>query len=306
MLKMIEFDLSLFDGEGAGDGGQAAGETGTPSAAGKGKGEYANVKFGIQEAPQGAQPSDTDSGIQVTSDTLEARRKAYNDLIRGEYKDLYTQDTQKMIDRRFKETKNLEKQVADFQPLMDALSQRYKTSDVAGIMKAMDDDNAYWESAAYEAGFDNVEQYKKVQKLERENKALIEQQRQQEHEVQVQQRVNEWVEQAEQMKQSYPEFDLNAELENQEFQRLLTSGVPVQHAYEVIHMDDIKNSLMQVAIEKTSKAVTDNIRAKGLRPVENGTSAQNAFTVKSDVSKLNRKDREEIARRVARGEVISF
>ena len=52
--------------------------------------------------------------------------------------------------------------------------------------------------------------------------------------------------------------------------------------------------------------VTDNIRAKGSRPLENGTSQQGAFIVKNDVNALTKEDRAEIARRVRRGEVISF
>ena len=77
MNKTFIFDLSLFDGEGSGDGGQATGESTTPSAAGKGKGEFANVKYGKQDEPAQPDMSAADSGAQVTSDTLEAKRKAY-------------------------------------------------------------------------------------------------------------------------------------------------------------------------------------------------------------------------------------
>ena len=71
-------------------------------------------------------------------------------------------------------------------------------------------------------------------------------------------------------------------------------------------MDDIKTSAARQAAREAEKQVVDGIRAKGARPPENGTAAQSAFTVKGDVSKLTRKDREEIARRAARGEKITF
>jgi hypothetical protein len=52
--------------------------------------------------------------------------------------------------------------------------------------------------------------------------------------------------------------------------------------------------------------VTQNIRAKGARPAENGTSQRAAATIKSDPSKLTLDDFEEISRRLARGEKITF
>ena len=80
----------------------------------------------------------------------------------------------------------------------------------------------------------------------------------------------------------------------------------MEHAYKVIHMDSIMQGNAQVVAQQTSKATADNIRARGNRPKENAGSATPGVTYKSDVSKLTRKDRAEIARRVARGENISF
>jgi len=54
------------------------------------------------------------------------------------------------------------------------------------------------------------------------------------------------------------------------------------------------------------KAVVDNIRARGSRPSENGTSSQSAFIVKDDVSKLSKEDRRNIAKRVMMGEKITI
>ena len=315
-IRFIKVNLSLFEGAAGGDGGgagegTASGEATSSSAAGKKAGAFDNVKFGKQAEAEPSTDVETEADAgpveegETTSDTLEERRKAYKELIKGEYKDFYTQDTQQMIDRRFKETKNLEKQVNEFRPLLDMLTQRYNVNDVESIMKALENDDSYWESAAYDANM-SVDQFKKVSKLERENKALIEQQRQAHTAQMVDHQVQEWLSQAEDMQELYPTFDFDEEMTNPEFQRLISSGVPIQHAFEVLHMDDIKQALMQETAKQTSKAVTDNIRAKGSRPLENGTSAQDAFTVKSDVTKLTKEDRAEIARRVARGEMISF
>ena len=52
--------------------------------------------------------------------------------------------------------------------------------------------------------------------------------------------------------------------------------------------------------------LTNKIIAGGQRPTENGMNSQGAAVVKSDVSQLSKADRQEIIRRVQRGERIRF
>lgn len=286
-IKHIWVDLNLFDGEGA-PAGESSGEA-AESAAETQTGEAEN-----------SEESDADS-----EPTEEERRQAYNDLIK-EYKDFYTKDTQEMINRRFKETKNLEKQLKEYAPLMDILSQRYNVSDVQSAIKAMEDDNAYWEQLAYDAGM-SVDQYKMVSKLQRENRALLQAQQEVLQQQETDRLVNQWKAEEAELQAIYPEFNLDAELmANPELGRLMQSGVPMRHAYEVLHFDEIQNAAMSYTAQQTAKAVTDNIRANGNRPVENGASKGNAFTQKVDVSKLTDKEMDEYIRRAARGETISF
>lgn len=337
-FKLLGISLSLFDGgaaagAGGGDGAGATapgqgdasakgGSQATPGNTRRGKsGEFQNVLFGKQATPAAAgdggtepgqqQPSaagrDKDPDVSVTSNTLEERRKAFRDLANGEYKDVYTEEVDRIIDRRFRETRNLEEQMGRYQPLVDMLMQRYKIGDgdVAKLTAALENDDAYWSEAAEEAGM-SVEQYKQFQKLQRENAALLQAQRQQRGQQAAQQQLQRWYGEAEQVKALYPSFDLNAEVKDPKFLSMLRAGVPVQHAYEVIHMDDIKAGVAQMTARATEKQVVDGIRAKGARPAENGTSSQSAFTVKDDPSKWSRKDREEVVRRVARGETINL
>lgn len=334
---LLGIRLDLFDG-GAAAGGDGAGAAAPGTQAGDGAkgdskaspgptrrgnkaGEFQNVLFGKQAAPAEAgggkaepgqaQPSDAGSGKQgevtTTSDTLEGRRKAFQDLVTGEFKDIYTEETQRIINRRFRETQSLEQQVGRYQPVIDMLMQRYNIGDgdMSKLTAAIENDDAYWSEAAEEAGM-SVKQYKQFQKLQRDNAALIKAQRQREGQERAQQQLQKWYGEAEQVRGLYPSFDLNAEVKNPQFLSMLRAGVPVQHAYEVIHMEDIKAGVAQMQAKATEKQVVDGIRAKGARPQENGTVSQSAFTVKDDVSKLSRKDRAEIARRVARGEHIEF
>ena len=337
--NLLNIRLDLFDGGAAagGDGAGAAapasqngdgakgGSQAAPGSTRRGKsGEFQNVLFGKQSEPaaagegggqEGQQQSsvagsdkDKQPGVTTTSDTLEARRKAFQDLVNSEeYKDIYTEETQRIINRRFRETQNLEQQVARNQPLIDMLMQRYKISDgdIGKLTAAIENDDAYWSEAAEEAGM-SVEQYKQFQKLQRENAALMRDQQQRRSQQAAQQQLQKWYGEAEQVKGVYPSFDLNAEVKNQQFLSMLKSGVPMQHAYEVVHLDDIKAGVAKMQAKATERQVVDGIRAKGARPQENGTTSQSAFTVKDDVSKLTKSERAEIARRVARGEIIKF
>ena len=54
------------------------------------------------------------------------------------------------------------------------------------------------------------------------------------------------------------------------------------------------------------KNTVAKIKNKSSRPAENGTSSSSSAIVKSDVSNLTKADRAEIARRAAKGEIISF
>lgn len=309
-LNLLALRLDLFDGAAAagGDGGsQGAAPESASAAVQKGK-KGESVAYGKQN-PEGAAPPSAEAGkepgVVTTSNTAEDRKKAYRDLMSGEYKDLYNEDIQRMTERRSRETKQLERQLGEYQPVIDLLRQRYGSDDVGQLAKALENDDKYWSEAAEEAGM-SVEQYKKFQKLQRENADLLRQQRQRQGQERADAQMRRWYDEAEQAREKYPSFDLRAEAQDPNFLAMLKAGVPVLHAYEVAHMDDIKAGIAAMQAKATEKQVTENIRAKGARPPENGTAPQSGFTVRDDVHKLTKKDRAEIARRAAMGEKITF
>ena len=283
---LLAIDLSLFDGAAVmGDGGDmgsvtSGGDQTLPPAAGEDTGERE------RRVPPVA-GEETGTGGEGVPASPEDRRKAFLDMVSGdgEYKDLFDEQVQKIINRRFRQTKTLEEQMGRSQPILDMLMKRYGIADgdTDKLRAALEADN----TRLLRGRMDQAR--RQVQGRE-----------------QVARQMRQWYDEARQVKEAYPDFDLNAEARNTQFLSLLRSGIPVRHAYEVIHMDDIKTSAARQAAREAEKQVVDGIRAKGARPPENGTAAQSAFTVKGDVSKLTRKDREEIARRAARGEKITF
>ena len=125
-------------------------------------------------------------------------------------------------------------------------------------------------------------------------------------EAQIQQRVQGWQAEEKALKGIYPQFSLDAELKNKDFVGLLQRGVTMKHAYEVVHMDDMMRGAMQYATQAAQAQVSRNIQARGARPVEGAASGAPGVVTKSDVRKLTKADREEIARQVARGKIITF
>lgn len=301
-MTKIKMRLNLFEGA-AGAGAAGAAEGGNAGDAPTGKaGE--SVVYGKQDvANPEAEARDAAESVPSPDD----RRKAFREMIKGDYKDIYAEETQKIIDRRFKETKNLEETLSKARPTIDMLMSRYgiEDGDFAKLQAAVENDDAYWSEAADEAGM-TTEQYKKFQKMQRENAELIRAQQAQRGQQEAEARVQKWMQEAEEMRADYPDFDLQAEASNPDFARMVQAGIPVRHAYEVAHLDAIKGNIRATAEAQTARKVTNDIRARGMRPKENGTASQAAFTVKDDVSRLTRKDRAEIARRVAMGETIRF
>ena len=319
----LKVNLQLF-GEGASAGGASAGESasqGTESASlpkadksgssrrtsGEPKVVYGKVDAPSETTIPVAGGTSEGNGITTTSNSLEERRKAFDELINGEYKDLFTEKTQGIINRRFSETKALEAALAEQQPLIDMLKQRYRVDgDISALQNAFEEDTGFWESAAEERGM-TVEQYKAMQKLEKENaelKAIRERER---GHKQAQAQMDAWHREGAELKKLYPSFDLGVEAKNRDFTDLLRKGVSIQQAYELVHRDEIQSAIAKNAAQTAGAQMEARIKSKSSRPSENGMSSQSAAIVRKDtVSSLTKKDRAAIAKEVLRGGRVTF
>ena len=112
------------------------------------------------------------------------------------------------------------------------------------------------------------------------------------------------MQQADALKETYPDFDLQAECQNDTFLQLLQNNIDMQTAYEVIHRDDVMRQTLAGAVQKTRESVVRDIQARGMRPTENGLDSTAAAVTKTDVNRMTKAEREEIERRVLRGERI--
>ena len=283
-------NLQLFGEEGMAESGDLASPTAETSA----EGGVATAEAGESVAPA---------------------EDEWSTLINGKYKEQYGNAVKEAVAKRFKNQKDLQGQIDAIDPIVRTIAQKYGVqADANGripidvLTEKLNNDNSLYEQEAFERGM-SVEDLKQIKSLERENEMLRRQTRQTEED-------REWdevVQQANALKEMYPSFDIDKEMEDPYFGRLLAtmkrSGLPnpVQIAYETRHRDEIMGGAMQYAVQKTQQKISNSIQSGMSRPQENGTANQAAGAPTAiDPSKLSKAQIEDIKRRAAQGERITF
>ena len=320
MEKLI-FNLQLFAEGGAagaagGDGGAAAGAgdaTGvTAPAAGERRQKRVNpladVKYGIQrEDANGEVAAATEDAANTAN---QDSKKSFKDLIKGEYKADADAWAQELIRNRFKTNGEQEERLAALAPLLEGLGKLHNVdpSDIKQLTDIVLNNDSLYEEEALQRGM-SVDTLKAVKQMERENEVLKQREQQTIAESRMREHFDTLARQADEAKKLYPGLDLMAEMNNPTFARLTAPGVgvDVRTAYEVVHREEMRGAEMQYAAQKSAERMANAVRANSMRPAENGmNSQQNTSAVKTDPRTLTKADREEIKRRVARGEKIAF
>lgn len=244
----------------------------------------------------------------------EERRKAFGELLRGEYADLTEELMQNAVTEA---TRRLEASPA-MKGLMQALQEKYGTdaNDLVALTEAVRNgavkDDAYYEKLAMEKGV-STRTARELDKLESQNKHLTEQQQmiQQMERQRVQQaRIAElqagWDREAEQLKAQYPDFNMAEVLANPEVEKMMRSGVSMTNAYRSAYFDHILKQQQAATARQVEQGVVNRMQQRNARPGENGTRPGGAVQTKIDVSHMSRKEMEEMERRAMRGEVITL
>lgn len=244
----------------------------------------------------------------------EERRKAFGELLRGEYADLTEELMQNAVTEA---TRRLEASPA-MKGLMQALQEKYGTdaNDLVALTEAVRNgavkDDAYYEKLAMEKGV-STKTARELDKLESQNKQLTEQQqmiRQMERQREQQARIAElqagWDREAEQLKAQYPDFNMAEVLANPEVEKMMRSGVSMTNAYRSAYFDHILKQQQAATAQQVEQGVVNRMQQRNARPGENGTRPGSAVQTKIDVSHMSRKEMEEMERRAMRGEVITL
>ena len=316
------FDLQLFaeggDGAGAAEGtGEAAAEEKAASAPTQGKGREAAAAE-VDEMLSPAEEPDTeedaaegeeqDDAADKSGTDPEAHRKAFGELMRGEYNrefgEMIVQATQKAYDSILNEQGPVGR-------ILNALGQKYGTTpgDYEALAAAVEGgvvkDDAYYEDMAMKKGI-SVQLAKEMDALESENAKhrAAEQQRAEAAKMEAIQQ--EWDAAVERIRAEDPDFDIKTALADPDFAQMLKLGVKMEDAYKARYFDDIMARKTAETAKKTESGVVERIRQRGARPSENGTNPGGAAVLKTDVSKLTPAQCEELERRAMRGQIITF
>lgn len=325
-MKMI---LNLFEGGAGGAGAAPAGD-----GAGEGGGETAAVTQGVLQdgtqmdnrlaarleeqarkrrargeepvisaaaaAPQEQQAEPAPAEEQSLDDQWTEAKK-------GKFKDQYARDVQNAIKDRFKNQKDAEDALKRMEPMLAVLRERagVETDDEL-IQHVMDDDSLY-EEAADEAGM-TVSAYRTFKAMEEQNRELREREEASIQDQMFRQHFSKLVEQGEDLKKMFPNFDLMTEMQDERFRRLTApdSGLDVKSAYFAIHHDELEPQAMAYGIQRAQQQISQTIQANRSRPVEgamrNGTPAD----IHVDPRTMKREERQKLIERARRGETIVF
>lgn len=317
-------DLQLF-AEGGGDGAAASGGDGAAPAAeekaasapAQGKGREAaaaevDEMLSPAEEPgaeeDAAEGEEQDGAVDKSSTDPEAHRKAFGELMRGEYNrefgEMIVQATQKAYDSILNEQGPVGR-------ILNALGQKYGTApgDYEALAAAVEGgvvkDDAYYEDMAMKKGI-SVQLAKEMDALESENAKhrAAEQQRAEAAKMEAIQQ--EWDAAVECIRAEDPGFDIKTALADPDFAQMLKLGVKMEDAYKARYFDDIMARRTTQTAKTVEKGVEARIRQRGARPSENGTNPGGAAVLKTDVSKLTPAQCEELERRAMRGQIITF
>lgn len=305
-LAKRKMDLHIFDGpSGEGSGNGAAGaesvmgdttttDTDTQVSQGEGTDSTNNTQ-------------DADANTKQGSDNTAKEQKAFWDSYRkGEGKPFVDAHIQNIINKRYSETKQLESQLSTLQPLLAAIAQDYGIEDLTDTGAVV---NAYLNNEqrildrAAKSGM-SVEQQKQFDALRTENSQLRQQQAFEQRAANANALRAQWDTETQKIVETIdPDFSLDEAFENQEFyDAVVKQNLPLEMAYFCAFQDRY-NELISA---KAEKKVTDSIKARGQRVLENGSGAQATATSQVNVSNLSKQQILDYAKRAEKGEVIDF
>ena len=246
--------------------------------------------------------------------TPEERRRAFGEMVQGEYSDVFQEMMQRAID---KATENI-RQNPQVARLTQALANAYgvDTDDMDGLIEAVENgrvkDEKYYEDLAQQRGV-SVKTARELDKMESDlkrsntrNAQLQAMQQEATRQQRVSQIQAQWEAQAAQLKTQYPDFELQEVLANEQVADLMRRGVSLPDADRAAYFDHIMQQATAQTAQKVEQGVAARIQQRAGRPGENGTRPGGAVTTHVDVASMSRRQLEDLERRARRGEKITL
>lgn len=274
MEKLNRNLLQLFaedgSGEGAAEDGQEAQDTGSPEA---------------QEQQQERSDLNAEFDALVKGD--------------GKFREVYGKRVQKAVFDRMKGTKAATDRLNSFAPAFEVLAARYGIRpDDPALAEKIAGDTGLLDEVAMRNGH-SVETEMEIQRYKAQNaqaQTLIQQ-------ILADQQMQQWRQEAEELKAKYPDFDLDAEAENPAFLDLMQNHhVTMEGAYLALNHDKV----IQQTVRRAEKKAADTVAAGRNRPRENGMGSQAGAAMSKDPMKMTTEEFKKWEEAVSRGERVSF
>lgn len=294
---MNEFllNLQLF-GEG-GDGGDGGSASSMGEGAGVESGEKKEIpasipekahkyyKKAMEKMPKAEQPSEQ---VQTTSEPQTTGKMSYADLIKSDdYKDEHKAYMDKTIGDRLKKYKGLEEDYGKAKSTLEIVANKYGVNPndenfLEVLNQKIEADDSYYENYAMEHDI-STDEARRIVTMERRLAQADAEKEAQAKQEQMRQQIMLLRQNAEKTKAQFPQFDLDAEMQNEKFRRLCAvNNGDTTSAYMACHWNEIIPATMQMtarqAQEQTARAVASNKS----RPIENGLSSASPSVVEQN------------------------
>ena len=286
---MLEYllNLQLF-GEG-GDGG-STGEGAASESTGESlpSGIPDRAKKNYEKAMAKHQPSVEKEVVQPTNEPKAAEKMSYADLINSEdYKADHQAYMEKTIGDRLKKYKGIEEESAKMRAALETVANKYgidtnsKTflDDLSGKIEA---DDSFYENYAIQHDI-SPEEARKVVTMERQMQRLEAEKAERAKQEQMQQHIMILRQNAEKTKAQFPDFNLEAEMQDERFRRLcMANNGDTTAAYMACHWNEIIPAQVQLASQQAQIQTAQAVASNKARPIENGLSSSAPSVVKQD------------------------
>lgn len=317
MTKTILY-WNLFDGEGGEGNASADGsQTGLGPDADKflaslGGGELSD-NGGLTETSEvatGEVLENPDTEVTEPEENQVSLTDEFAELIgkNGKFHDLYGQAVSEAIQQRFKNQADMKETVNSYDDVLSTLFHHYgvESGDIEGLKNALSSDDDWIEDAAQENGM-STDQYREnlrmQEELERNRKALDEYRAEAERA----ERFKTWNAEADKLRESFPNFDLEKEMEyNPKFTDLIDNGISVLDAFVATHAQNILQGMTAETSRTAKQEVVNQIQQRQSRPTENGLRHQPAVVRKQNPSEFTNDDIDKILKEVSEGKKFTL
>ena len=310
-MQKFKFNLQLFA-----EGGDGASSEGSGDSTSTGEA----LPFGIPDRARGAydeavkkmasKQSMETTVEQPTETATKPTKVSYADLIESDdYKEEHNAYMKKAIGDRLKKYKGVEAENAKMKTMLMDVANKYGTdvndaNFLDNLGKAISEDDSYYEKYAIEHDLSPTDA-RKVVTLERRIAEQDRMKAEAEQKAQMEANFNALRTNAEKTKALYPNFNLDAAMQDERFMRMcfVTNG-DTTAAYRATHFDEITSGMVSRATEEARNMTAQAVKSNQNRPVEAGLSSHASANITTDFRNMSLEDIQAYAaeqRRLAQG-----